>query len=87
MRELYSYSVQYYDFMIAKVSAHNPTATRAAVILRPLLFEAFGFWGLFQGLFRNSTSVVKEAIAATAVVALMVTYAIIYVSVKMLYDE
>jgi len=69
------------------VSANNLTATRAAIILRPLLFELFGVWGLFQGLFRSSTSVAKEAIATAAVVAVMVAYAVIYVSVKMLYDE
>ena len=84
---MYSYSVHYFDFLISKASATHPTAARAAVILRPLMFEAFGFWGLFQGLFRNSTSVAKEVIATAAVVALMVAYAVIYVSVKMLYDE
>jgi hypothetical protein len=79
--------VQYFDFLVSKASATNPTAARAAVILSPLIFEAFGFWGLLQGLLRNSTSVVQEAIVTAVVVALTVAYAVVYVSVKMLYDE
>lgn len=87
MKEVYSYSVQCFDSLVARVSANNLTATRAAVILRPLLFEAFGVWGLFQGLFKNSTTVAREAFAMAFVVAVMVAFAVIYVSVKMLYDD
>jgi hypothetical protein len=72
---------------MAKVSASNMTATRAAIVLRPVLFEAFGFWGLFQGLCKNSAGMFKEIILTTGMVALMVAYGVIYVSVKMLYDE
>jgi hypothetical protein len=81
------YSTQYVNSVMARVTASNMTATRATVILRPLLFEAFGFWGLFQALFKSSASFAKEIILVAAMVALMVAYAAIYVSVKMLYDE
>jgi len=81
------YANRYFERHMAKVTASHMTATRTAVILRPFLFEALGFLGFFQGLLKTSAHHFTDTVSVAVLVALVVAFAAIYVSVKMLYDE